>query len=345
MTYLDTIKKIKKKQFSPVYLLHGTEAFLMEKVKKQLIKHVMPNEDRDTNISTYDLEEVSIQEVIYDVETYPFLGERKLIFANQASFLQTKPDKSGIEHNINLLQSYLSQPVDFSILVLIAPYEKLDERKKITKLLKQHSEVVTCEPVKEWDLHKWVKDIALQLNVYVDDQALPLFSQEIGTNLSMLEKELEKLALYVGENGNITKDVAQLLLSRSADTTGLQLVDAVIEKNLSKAISIYKDLEKAKEDPIALLALLASQFRTITHVKVLKQKGYSQQQMAQQLKVHPYVIKISASREASFQMDELRKILDIFAETDARIKQGKVDKQLAFEILLYQLIHIKASIA
>ncbi|QDP40664.1 DNA polymerase III subunit delta [Radiobacillus deserti] len=345
MTYLDTIKKIKKKQFSPVYLIHGTETFLMEKVKKQLIKQVMPNEDKDTNISMYDLEEVAIQDVIYDAETYPFLGETKLVIANQASFLQTKPDKTGVEHDLEALQAYINEPVDFSILVLLAPYEKLDERKKVTKLLKKKSEVVTCEPVKEWDLQKWIKDIAIPFNVFVEDDVIPLFNQEIGTNLSMLEKEIEKLALYVGENGTVTREIAQLLLSRSADTTGLQLVDAVIEKNLSRAIQIYKDLEKAKEDPIALIALLASQFRTITHVKVLKQKGYSQQQMAQQLKVHPYVVKISASRETSFHLEELRKILNIFAETDAQIKRGKIDKHLAFELLLYKLIHIKTAIA
>ncbi|WP_138415684.1 DNA polymerase III subunit delta [Aquibacillus sediminis] len=339
MSYFDIINKMKKKQFSPTYLFYGTESYLIQELKQQLVTYGLSEQDRDTNISSYDLEETSIQDVIADVETFPFFGERKLIFAYNPSFLKAKPDKTAIEHDVKALQSYLIQPVDFSILIFIAPYEKLDERKKLTKLLKKEAESVACEPIKEWDINKWIAQMAKELHVTVAEDAFELFAQGIGTDLLMLHKELEKLALYVGENNVITKEVAESLLSHSGNTSGLKLVDAVINKDLNHAIRIFKDLEKANEDAIPLIALLASQFRTILHVKLLKQKGYGQNQMVQQLKVHPFVVKMSIKREKNFTFQELQKMLDIFADTDAKIKQGKVDKGLAFELLLYNLIH------
>lgn len=341
MTYFDVMKAIKKKQFSQLYLFHGTESYLIQDLKQQLITYGLSEEDRDTNISNYDLDETPIQEVIADAETYPFFGERKIIIVNNTSFLKAKPDRTSVEHNLDILQSYLIQPVDYSIVIFIAPYEKLDERKKLTKLMKKQCSSVACEAIKEWDLGSWIKNIASELKVNVDPKVNEMLTEEIGTNLLILQKEIEKMAFYVGEGGTITTAIAEQLLSHNSNTSGLKLVDAVIARDLSKAIKIYKDLEKIGEDQIALVALLASQFRTIFHVKLLKQKGYSQQQMGQQLKVHPYVVKMSMTREKNFSVEELKEIVHICTETDTTIKQGRMDKSLAFELFLYQLINRK----
>ncbi|MRH43064.1 DNA polymerase III subunit delta [Aquibacillus halophilus] len=341
MTYIDSLKKIKKKQFSPVYLLYGTESFLIQDLKKQLITYGLMEQDKDTNISSYDLEETPIQDVIADAETYPFFGERKVIFAHNPLFLKAKPDKVSFEHDLDLLQSYLNQPVDYSIIVFIAPYEKLDERKKVTKLLKKQSELIPCQPIKEWELGQWIKDMAKSSNVSIDEQANDALIQEMGSNLLMIQSEVEKMALYVGDGGKITKAVADELISSNPNSSGLKLVDAVIAADLGKAILIYKDLEKAKEEPIVLVALLASQFRTILHAKLLKQKGYSQNQMVQQLKAHPYVIKMSLTREKNFSATQLQTMLVLCTDTDAQIKQGRMDKNLAFELLLNQMIAIR----
>lgn len=338
MSYFEVLKEIKKNKIAPLYLLHGTETKLAENIKKQVIEKTLTTEDRDTSLSTYDLEETSIQEVIEDAETYPFFGEKKIIIAHNPSFLKARPDKSAVEHNLDVFQNYINEPAPYTVLILIAPYEKLDERKKIIKSFKKTGKLVACQPVKEWEINKWVEDMALGLKVETDPGVVDLIVEETGTDLQMLQNELEKMAIYIGENGRITRAVAEELISHQSNTSGLKLVDAVMEKNLQKAITIYKDLEKLKEEPVALVALLSSQFRTILHAKLLRQKGYSQQQMAQQLRVHPYVIKMSLQRERNFSLQELESIMSSITETDGVIKQGKMEKSLAFEMLLYELI-------
>jgi DNA polymerase-3 subunit delta len=144
--------------------------------------------------------------------------------------------------------------------------------------------------------------------------------------------------MYVGENGTVTKEIVEEVIAPTAENSSLRLVDAVIEKNLHKAITIFKDLEKINEEPIALIALLAYQFRMIFRVKLLRQKGYSPFQMQKQIGAHPYVIKIALSREKSFTSAKLEHIIDQLAEADKKMKQGKIEKGLAFELLLYELI-------
>ncbi|SFJ19143.1 DNA polymerase III, delta subunit [Halobacillus dabanensis] len=326
---------------SQVYLLYGEESYLIQEHKNKIIQKTLKKEDREFNVSQYDLEEIPIEDVVTDAETFPFLGDGKVVIAQHPVFLKAKPDKLPIEHDVDALLDYLQNPAEYTVLVLIAPYEKLDERKKVFKQLKKYGEVINCQPVKEWDIDKWVQTLANDLHITVPQEIHELFTQEIGANLMALRKEMEKLALYVGEGGVVTKEIAEQLLSHSAEASGLKLVDAVMEKDLGRAITIYKDLEKLNEEPIALTALLASQFRIISQAKVLKQKGYGQNQMKGYIKAHPYVIKMALKRERYFTNQELDQIMDQLAETDYSLKQGRMEKSLAFEMLLYRLIHIK----
>lgn len=337
MAYSEVLQQVKKKQIKPVYLLYGTESYFIQNITKYITKAVLPDESND-NLSTYDLEETPIQEVIADAETYPFFGENKLIIASNASFLKAKPDKLPFEHDLEVLSHYLIEPVDYSVIVLIAPYEKIDERKKVSKALKKNGVVAACNPIKDYELRSWITNLAGSLKITIEEDAYEMLETELSTDLHLLRSELSKLSLYVGEGGIVTKEIAENLISHTASNSSLRLVDAVIERNLFKAVSIYKDLEKMKEEPIGLIALLAFQFRTIFRVKLLKQKGYSQVQMQKQLSTHPYVIKIAMSRESRFTVSRLQDIIVKLTDADANIKQGKMEKELAFELLLHDLV-------
>ncbi len=344
MDYFTALNTIDKKSFQPIYLLQGTESYLIENIIKKLKQQGLSDSDDDTNFVRYDLEETPIQEVLTDVETYPFFGQRKIILAYHPIFFTAKPDKSGVSHQTDALLQYIANPVDYSILVFIAPYEKLDERKKLTKSIKKQAGIIECHPIKEWNIDKWIDHLAKQLHIGIEKAAYDVIIQETGMQLMLLEKELEKLALFVGKGGTITANIAEELLAhQSTNNSGLKLVDAVIAKDLSKAIHIYQDLSRMNEEEIALIALLASQFRTINHVKTLKKSGYSQKQMAQQLGAHPYVIKMAMAREKYFSRVALETILDLCAQTDTQVKTGQMDKRISFELLLYQIIKPHAS--
>ncbi|WP_245807715.1 DNA polymerase III subunit delta [Halobacillus massiliensis] len=324
-----------------IFLLYGPEDYLIQEEKNKIIESVLPPEDREFNISHYDLEETPVEEAVTDAETFPFLGDKKIVIMQSPVFLKAKPDSLPFEHNVETLVEYLNHPAEYTTLIVIAPYEKVDERKKVFKLLKKNAKVILCQSVKEWDMDKWIQSIASDLHITIPESIHELFAQEIGTNLLALRKEIEKLALNVGEGGLVTRELAEDLLSHSAEASGLKMVDAVMEKDLGRAVKLFKDLLKVNEEPIALIALLASQFRIISQVKTLKQKGYAQNQMRDYIRSHPYVIKMALKRERGFTSEELNRIIQELAEADLAMKQGQMDKVLAFEMLLYRLIHIK----
>lgn len=340
MSFLEIKQKVKKGQFSPIYLLYGTESFFIQDIKKLITEAILPGADID-NLSTYDLDEIPIQEVIADAETYPLFGEKKLIIAHNPSFLKAKPSKVPFEHDLERMQLYLENPVDYSTIVFVAEYEKIDERKKVTKAIKKNAAVALCSPIKEQELSKWIKTIAADHQITIDPDAFDVIEGELEANLYLLQNEMKKFALYVGEGGRVSKDDAEMLISHTLNNSSLRLVDAVIARDIRKAFAIYRDLLKMREEPIAMVALLAYQFRTLLRVKFLKQKGYSQAQMQKQLGIHPFVVKLAMSRESKFTIEQLSLFIDKLTNTDAAMKQGKMEKELAFDLLLYDLMNIK----
>lgn len=336
MVLSKSLQTIKSGNIRPVYMLYGIEQYFIQLIKDTITQTLKKEVNED--IYTFDLLETPIQEIITNLETVPFFNERKLIFAYHPTFLTTKREKLPFTHDLARLEHYVKHPAPFSTFVLIAPYEKLDRRKNVTKTIEKHTDVINCAPVHEREMAKWIDHLAKNLQITIEKNAVALLENEFETNIQLLEREIEKLALYVGENGVVTKEITEQLMASSLTHDALQLVDAVLHKDLHRAITIYKSLEIMREDPIGLIALLAYQFRIILQVKLLRQKRMSQYAIQQKVKVHPYVIKLASERANRFKKNQLTQIIETLMETDKQIKQGKMDKAIGFELLLYRLI-------
>ncbi|WLR44003.1 DNA polymerase III subunit delta [Bacillus carboniphilus] len=330
--------KIQKKQVNPMYLLLGEDTYLIEETIKKLINNILTEEEKELNISVYDLEVQNIEEAIDEAEILPFLGEKKIVIAKNPLFLTAQKGK--IEHNIDALESYIKNIAPFTVFIVVAPYSKLDERKKITKLIKKHAEVVDTNQFQEDDKRIWIKQFFEQAQLEIDEDALDQLLFLTGGHLMAIQREMEKLRLFLDEGGVISKDVVMMLVPRTLEHNIFELIDKVVKKQASAALQIFFDLLKNNEEPIKILALLVSQFRLIYQVKELMKQGYGQNQVAGQLKVHPYRVKLAYQQGQTFKEQDLEKILYDLAEADYEMKTGKRDKQLILELFFTKLFKV-----
>ena len=330
-------KQIEKKQLAPIYLLYGTESFLIHETKQLFLKHVLEEEEIDFNFSTYDLEETPIESILEDAETLPFLGEKRLIFLHNPGFLTSEKTKDKVEHNLSRFEVYLKEPAPFTVLVMIAPYEKLDERKKITKELKRSAVVFEAKKLLEPELKQWIFERAAQHQVTINEKANNRLIELVGANLFMITSELDKLALYVDETKMIDEGIVEKLVTKSFEQNIFSLVDQIVKRKVQEALRIYYDLIKQNEEPLKILAIIAGQFRLIYQVKELTRKGYGQQQIAGYLKTHPYRVKLAAGQSGQFSDLELTRIINRLAEADLQMKTGGMNKGMIVELFLFRL--------
>lgn len=330
-------KQIRKKQIAPVYLLFGVETFFINETKQLLMKYVLDEDESDFNLSSYDLEETPIDVVLEDAETLPFLGERRLIFLHNPVFLTSEKTKEKVEHNIARLEAYLKEPAPFTVLVFIAPYEKMDERKKITKELKRTAALLEAKKLSQTELKQWVYERATSGQVQMTDGAANRMIELVGANLFMLVGELDKLTLYAAESKFIDEDIVEKLVAKSLEQNIFTLIDKIVGRNVEGALRIYYDLLKQNEEPLKILAMIVGQFRLIYQVKELSRRGYGQQQMASFLKIHPYRVKLAAGHARSFSDEELTHMMRLLADADYQMKTGGMNKEMLIELFLLQL--------
>jgi DNA polymerase III subunit delta len=328
---------MKKKQFAPIYLVYGMEMFFMNETKEHLIRNAMNDEEVEMNVSTYDCSETPVEVAMEDAETLPFFGERKVVILNDPFFLTGEKGKGKVEHQLKPFETYIQQPAPYTILFIAAPYEKLDERKKLTKILKKHAVVLEAKKLNEQELKRWIRLRAEEHECTIEPEAIEQLLIYSGTNMLLLASEIDKMCLYVKGQHPITVEVVQRLASKSLEQNVFSLIDQVIKRQVDQALAVYYDLLKQNEDPLKILAILASQFRLIYQSKELARRGYSQQQIASHLKVHPFRVKLALGQAKGFSDEELMKYMNLLAEADFRIKSGYVAKELAIELFFFQL--------
>ncbi|XQY90774.1 DNA polymerase III subunit delta [Metabacillus sp. HB246100] len=335
----DVWKELEKKKVDSTYLLIGKESYLMNETVQHIINATLEEEEKDFNLSVYDMEEESIEIAIEDAETLPFMGEKRVVVVRNPVFLTSEKKKEKVEHKIEKLEQYLSSPAPYTILVFVAPYEKLDERKKITKSIKKQARVVEMNSLSEQDTIKWIINISQREGVTIERDALEQLYLLTAGDLMVIFQEVKKLCTYVGKEGTIRSATVNLLVSRTLEQNIFDLIESVIHKKSKQALQIFYDLLKNNEEPIKILSLLVTQFRLILQVKELTNTGYGQQQIASTVKVHPFRVKLAMQQARLFTQNELAQLLIDLAEADYEMKTGKKDKQLVLELFLLKLFN------
>ncbi len=301
-----------------IYLIYGDEEYFIDreidKIKNKFV---------DYEVVNYDMTISNISEALEDASLYSLFSTNKIVICTNALFLTGA--KCDIEHNIDDLLKYLTISND-NVLVLTLCSNSLDNRKKVVKELNKYN-VVKCNKLKEYELNTFIKDYCRKNNYKISDSAINLIKEKLNDNLYIITSELNKLFLYK-EDDNITKEDVNIVVSRMLNTNIFDLINAIVEKNIDKALMIYDDLKASNEEEIKLIVTLANQFRLIYQVKTMSKMGYSELDISKKLSIHPYRIKLA--REVNISEKDNIKILRELARLDELIKTGKVDRKESF---------------
>lgn len=334
MSFQKEIAKIKEKKFDSVYVLMGKERHLTNQFKQQLIASGMEEEEQSFNLMTFDMKQDLLDNVMIEAQTIPFFGERKIIFIQEPYFLTGEKKKTDVEHNLNTLLDYLDEPSPTTILVFLAPYDKLDERKKIVKKLKKEATLIDVSDMTNRLAQQYVSDTIKNEGYEISKEAFEEFIYLTNANLSQMMNELDKLFLVATESKKITKEMVKQLIPRSLEHSIFDLLKYILANQKEQSLALYNELLLQGEDPIKINAILISQFRLLLQVKIMAERHYQQSNMIDVLKIHPYRIKLSLQEAKKFDLKTLGAIFDYLVENDYKMKSGYMDANLLFELFL-----------
>lgn len=308
------------------YLIYGVDKYLIDKEIDKIIKK---NKIDNNSIIRYSLNEDSIDNILEDANTFNLFSDTKLIIVNDANIFTSSNDIL-TDKIINYLNNYN----DKSYLVFTLLSDKIDNRKKITKVMSDKGNVIDLNK-KDVDTNyiiSYLKENGYQINM--SDARMIL--NKVGNNLFSINNELDKLMLFKLEDKVIDKNSIDLLINENIDSSLFALVDSITNKDKDKMLKLYHEC-LLESDPIMIINMLANKYILLYQVKRLISDGYSDDKIAKELEAHPYPVKLARNMCYSYSVKEILDIILKLANLDKDIKLGNVNGEVGLEFLLLSI--------
>ncbi len=290
-----------KGQFSPFYWLEGEEDFFIDQLTTAAEKTILSPEESAFNCTVFYGKDTSWADVVNQCRRYPMFAERQVVILKEAQQLR----------DIEKLEPYFEQPLTSTILVIAHKEKKLDNRKKVARLIKEKGTFVSFKKLNEKEVAAWIEQRLATKEQKITPRALLLMVDHLGSELSKVEQELEKLQLNCSPGSVIDEDLIERFVGVSKEFNVFELQTALAQKDFLKAFRIIQYFKQnPKAAPLQLILPLLYSFFSKVYM-LFGADTSDDRSLAGQLGIPPFSIRNykEAARLYGYQGTELTLLL------------------------------------
>jgi DNA polymerase-3 subunit delta len=325
------VNEIKQGNIKPIYFFMGEEPYYIDKLTEYIEENVLTEEEKGFNQMVLYGKDVSVEDVISNAKRYPMMAERQVVIVKEAQ---------GLSRTIEKLEHYVENPQPTTVLVFAYKYKTLDKRKKVTKLMEKHGVVYESRKLYENQVGDWIKRVLSGKQYNIEPKAAAMLVEFLGTDLSKINNELDKLTIILPKGSTITPAVIEENIGISKDYNVFELRKAIGEKDQLKAYKIVDYFaQNPKDNPLVMtVGLIFGFFSQLLQYHGLKDKNPSN--VAKTLKINPYFVKDYDIAIRNYPMRKVSAIVAALRDIDVKSKgvgsnsvsQGDLLKEMLVKI-------------
>ena len=341
MSYVEVLEDIKKGLIKRIYLLHGEETYFIRQIEQAIIKATLAPDEMDMNLTILD-RDPSANELMSLVDTVPFMGGKNVIIVRGTGMFRAKKTGSGEESESTdkaderLLQMVATIP-DYAH-VILSTTDKVDKRRKLFKMVEKHGATVEVSHLKAKDVRGWLMIKLGELNKRMASDAMEYFLGIVSimskVSLGFLHNELEKIALFTAQKTLITQRDLVEIMSAIPEISVFAMIEAVSQKQVSKALQLIREQLQAGEHPLKLISLLARQVRMMWQAKEMAERGLGSREIAEKLGLVPFIGEKMLKQSKNFTTATLKQTTVALAKADHDLKSGGATAMVLEEIII-----------
>jgi DNA polymerase-3 subunit delta len=305
------VNDIKAGNIMPIYFLMGEEPYYIDKLAEYIEKNVLSEEEKGFNQTVLYGRDVTVDDVVSAAKRYPMMADRQVIIVKEAQDLSRTIDK---------LEAYAGSPMSTTVLVFCYKYKTLDKRKKVTKLLGQKGLVYESKKLYENQVGDWIKRVLSGKNYTIEPKANAMLVEFLGTDLSKINNELEKLQIILPKGTTITPTHIEENIGFSKDYNVFELRKAIGERNQVKAYKIAENFaHNPKDYPLVMTTGLIFGF----FIQLLKYHGLKDKNpknVAAAIGVNPYFLKEYDLAIKNYPMKKVSQVVSALRDIDLKSK-------------------------
>jgi DNA polymerase-3 subunit delta len=324
--------RVKERDIEPLYLFLGEETYRQERALELLFES-LDEAGRAFNISIFNIGsegssgvKTTIADAIDAANQLPMMSARRIVVVRDFDKLK--------EEEQEIACGYLEHPSPTTTIVFQAV--RLDKRRKLTTALTTSCTVVSFELLKEEDAKKWANKLLEKIECTIQPRALDKLIGFVGTALTGLQNELNKLAAWAGSDREITVAAVESLVSRNEEHTNWELWDAIVENNRVKALRLMDRLLHDGE-PVMVNGSLGALYRRMLSAKEMLMRGASPSEFARAAGGPPYKLNAFRSKLTSMPRERIVHGIRRIAEVDDAIKNSVGTPRLQLQYLIAEL--------
>lgn len=268
-THREIISDIKKGNPAPVYILSGSEPYFLDLITGWLEEKVVPEEDRDFDQTVLYGSDASVEQVVAAAQQYPLMAGRRLVVFKEAQAM------ANAKAQLQKLEGYVRHANTTTVLAVVFKGEELPAASKLAKAVKEAGGVFFTSPkIKEYQLAAPVRDYCQEKRIGIDNDAIDILVQNVGSSLDKLFSEIDKLAIACGEGKRITKADVLENIGMNKEFNVYELTHAIARKDYGKAMEIARYFRSnPKKNPVVLVTpLLFKFFAQLTMIHFAKDR-------------------------------------------------------------------------
>ncbi len=312
-----------KQKIETSYCLYGEDSYLLQNGKVSIISAcniISP----ELNHLVFSNEDIKIQDVIATCQTLPFMCKKKVVELNIVNKITSA--------DVELINNYVSNPNPSTCLIIT------DAVGQETQTLLKNITLVDCTRLDEQTLLKWIGSNLKKSGKQIDVSAGIMLCEYSNYYLSKIEKELSKLVSYIGSNSIITCQDVSAIVGKDFEFQIYELADAVVKRNTVKAYQILNALKVNKDNTNVVISSLYSHFRRLFYISVTP--NATNTELASQLGCKEFAIKMARSSIKQYSQKKLKTALELISGAEMDLKTGKLNKDVANQQLLLNLLNI-----
>ena len=309
------------------YIFHGDDSHSQ---KEQLTKLQAKMGDPgmlDLNTTRFE-KPMTMSELINACNVMPFLAKVRLVIAED--LFTSNPSKEFVKEIV----AYLPDLPETTRLFFLES-KPLRSNHAVLKLADKadNAYVKLFSKPEGSGLERWIRQQVADRNGRISPQAVHFLAANVGSELEILDNEIEKLLLYKGEEEIQGQDVA-LLSPYAAEASIFDLVDALGNRNSKKASLLLQKKLSEGADPFYLFSMFIRQFRLLIQVKELANEGMRPPAISKALRMHSFVAGKLYQQCQGFSMSQLEQIYQHLLDIDVGVKTGRNDMTTALNLLV-----------
>jgi len=324
---------LKKGILSKVYLFWGSEDYLIKHYLAEIESRVVIPEFKSLNYVVLKGKD-SIKEIVSTCETAPMMSKGRLIIVKDSEIFSDSGAKKGKDNTqeITRVCNYLSYIPEG---VHLAFVESQVKKKSLAyKAVEKNGICIEFEYQKMPELIRWVANIFGSYNIKIGKEEAEYLISIGNPGMNDIMNEIKKLADYVQEGNQVTRADINSMCVKSVQNKVFDMIDSITNGNSKNAYNLLNDMLYLKEPIQKVSVLVARHFKIIFFVKQMLQKGYKAEKIAEEMKLHPYIVSKYIKQAGRYQIEILRKALNECLEIDRRTKTGRIDPRIALEAFI-----------